>query len=86
MATPGPFALVSFRLGQHIRIIDPEHPMTGKAGRVSRIRFSHRDHWVAMVDLPPDELRAFPADDPYGRGYHILLYPDQCISDDGEPG
>lgn len=68
------------RFGGHprIQVTDVGHPMYSKFGTVTRPRFSHDDAWVAMEDLPPTELRRFPADDPHGRGYHILLFPDQC--------
>lgn len=61
-----------------VRVTDEEHPMVGKFGMVWRQRRCDYGAWVAMDSEVPESVREFPADDPHGRGRHVLLYPDQC--------
>lgn len=75
MAVP---PLTSFAGVTHVLIIDKEHPMVGQHGTIGRRRYGDNGAWVTMASDPPDSVRAFPLDDPHGRGRHILLYPDQC--------
>ena len=67
-----------FDNGQKVRVVDAEHPLAGRVGRVCRLRMGDNGAWVAMADDVPDDLRSFPANDPGGRGNNVLLYPEEC--------
>jgi hypothetical protein len=63
---------------QRVRVLEPDTGLQGRVGTVVRLRMSDNGAWVQMDEALPDELRAFPANDP--RGNHILLFPEQCAA------
>ena len=69
--------LERFRYGQIVEIA--EGVLSGRHGQVVRIRRSDDGAFVDIIGDPiPNEARQFPADDEYGRGNHVLVYPDEC--------
>lgn len=78
--------LSKFTLGQTIRVVDPDeenHELKYLKGVVVRVlrRNGGREAWVDFGKRLPDALRAFPANDPDGRGGHRLLFADECATD-----
>ncbi len=73
--------MTRFSLGQHVRVINPlndeREPLKGMHGVVTRVRISDGNAWVNIPTLP-EEFRAFPKDDPSGRGNHVVLDPQEC--------
>lgn len=62
-------------VGDYVRIeIPPTH------GTVGRLRMRDNGAWVELDRRVPDEFEAHPfcADDPRGRGTHVLAYPEDC--------
>lgn len=67
-----------FQLHQRVRITEADHELLGRAGQVVRMRHCDDAAWVAMDEPLPEGWRAFPADDPAGRGCHLLIDPEFC--------
>ena len=55
-----------------------QHLIAGKTGTVVPLLQRNNSAWVEMDEAPPEQLRAFPANDEHGRGNNILLYPEEC--------
>lgn len=69
-----------FKLGEKIKVVDSDHELNGKTGRVDRLRNCDEGAWVTMDDSLPENLAVFPAGD--DRRNNIVLYPEHC---DPEP-
>lgn len=71
--------LLSFHLGQRVRIVSPDavkYGIEGRTGTVTRLRWGDNGAWVEMDRTLPKALRVFPEDD--SRARHLILYPDEC--------
>ena len=68
----------SFKNNQRVKIIYSENGLLGKTGVVVRLRYSGPQAWVKMDEPISDNIRYFPADDPYDRGNNVLLWPGDC--------
>jgi hypothetical protein len=67
-----------FSNNQSVTVSNPDHPLVGKSGIVVRLLIRDNSAWIAMNDPLPDDLRSFPLDDAYGRGNHIVIFPEDC--------
>jgi hypothetical protein len=68
-----------------VRITEIGHPLCGHHAVLRRPRRCDDGAWFEIVGTLTTEERdfasrelPFPADDPHGRGQHVLLYPAQC--------
>ena len=48
------------------------------AGTVARELSRDNSAWVALDRRVDDSLHPFPANDPHGRGLHVLAWPEDC--------
>ena len=64
--------------GQRVKVSLDGHELNGRTGTVERMRICDDGAWVDIDGGLPSELRKFPEDDEFGRGNHIILYPDEC--------
>lgn len=71
-----PNKVLHFKNDLRVKVITP--PLKGRFGNVVRLRMSDDNAWVAMDEDIPEEIRSFPANDPHGRGNHVLLSPEDC--------
>jgi len=69
--------------GQRVKVKVAGFELDGRTGTVRRVRISDRGAWVDINGGLPDALRQFPKDDETGRGNYIILYPDECVPEDG---
>jgi hypothetical protein len=72
---------MTFKNNQKIKITDAyEKALIGRTGTVVRLlKSTSHQAWVNIDGDPiPYSVREFPADDPAGRGNHVLIYDDEC--------
>lgn len=47
-------------------------------GTVVRLRICDDAAWIQLDERSSGDVHPFPADDPSGRGTHVLAFPDDC--------
>lgn len=47
-------------------------------GTVRRLRRADDGAWISLDQRHPTARHPFPADDPSGRGNHIMAFPEDC--------